>query len=41
MLGSTNWTFNTEEIRVNATEPSSDALNIGTGSDVGIFSSTG
>ena len=37
MLGSINWTFNTEEIRVNATEPSSDALNISTGSDVSIF----
>ena len=37
IIGSINWTFNTEEIRVNATEPSSDALNISTGSDVSIF----
>ena len=37
MIGSLNWTFSTEEIRVNATEPSSDAMNISTGSDISIF----
>ncbi len=37
MIGSVNWTFNTEEIRVNATQPSSDAMNISTGTDISIF----
>ena len=37
MIGSINWIFNTEEIRVNATEPSSDSLNVSTGTDVSIF----